>query len=258
MADPIVIVPSRAALKRVRGGRDGLYPFLELLSPDVTQIIPPAIGEFGGDTLHAGFQSTASGAASVAAAISTGSVNGAILLDAGTANDGRSDLSWGLHAQGQLNCVIYCRMQINTITAVKFEIGFTDVVSGTDAGAVDDLSVPSFNANNFVGWVFDTDDTANLQGAGNRGGVVATKVEDASIVNAAAAVYQTYVVAVRDASAQFRLLNVDGREIYRSDWMTNAVSLNTNLTPWVFVQNRSGSQRTMLIDTLLCWQRRTT
>lgn len=267
MVDAIITNPSRGILKRVRGGRDVLYPFLELLTPDIAHIIPSSIGEFVGDTLHGGFQSTASGTSAVAAAISTGAVNGAILLDAGTDNDGRSDLSLGLHCLGQLQAVLLCRMQVSRITDIKFEIGFTDVISGTDAGAVNVLATPSFNAADFVGWVMDTDDAGNAtkpQGAGVDSTTAATKIEDAEIVAPVAATYQTYIVALRDNStagstnAKFMQLNADGRLEYESNWMENAVTETQLLTPWVFLQSRTGSSATMLIDTLLCWQRRTT
>ena len=256
MADPILVLPSRNNLKRGRGGRDGLYPWLELLSPDVVHIIPPAIGEFVGDTLHGGFQSTASGTAAAAAAISTGLVNGAILLDAGTDDNGRSDLSLGLHCRGDLNAVVYARLQISAITSVKFEMGFTDVISGTDAGAVNVLATPSFTATDFCGWVMDTDDDGFLQAAGVDSGVVATKIEPG--LAPTAATYLGLVVALRDTNAKFYVLDANGQKSYESEWMTGAVSADVLLTPWVFMQNRSATQRTMTIDTFLCWQRRTT
>src|SRR3990167_4416815 len=92
--------------------------FLELNAFNVSRLED----EFQGDTLWGGYQSTASGAASAAAAISTGVVNGAALLDAGTDNAGRSDLSWGLHYQAQLNAIYIARFSINTLTTRKFEI----------------------------------------------------------------------------------------------------------------------------------------
>ena len=257
MADPVISVPTRANLKRVRGGRDGLYPYLELLTSDIVHVIPPEIGEFCGDTLHGGFQSTASGAASAAAAIETGIVNGAILLDGGTADDGRSDLSWGLHCRGDLNAVILCRMQVSAITSVKYEIGFTDVISGTDAGAVNVLATPTFTANDFVGWVFDTDDTAAPQCVGVDSTVGATKIETSDIKSPVAATMKTFIVELRDGVARFSQLDVNGGLEFRSTWMLAAVSSDVLLTPWVFVQNRSANQRTMRIDTLRCWQRRT-
>src|SRR3989304_3041808 len=115
--------------------------------------------DFQGDTLSGTYQSTASGAASAAAAIDTGVGNGAILLDAGTANAGRSDLSWGLHYQAQLNCVYVARFSINVLTTRKFEIGFTDVISGTDAGAVNaKAGNGTWRADNACVLCYDTDD----------------------------------------------------------------------------------------------------
>src|SRR3990167_2875880 len=91
-------------LRRKLGRRHEL-DFLELGAMNISGGPFPGGDDFQGDTLWGGYQSTASGANSAAAAISTGVVNGAILLDAGDAASGRCDLSWGLHYQAQLNAV---------------------------------------------------------------------------------------------------------------------------------------------------------
>ncbi len=86
-------------LKRRLGAHPSL-PFLDLNAFTT----PHFEDDFHGDTLNSTYQSTASGANSVAAAISTGVVNGAIKLDAGDANAGRCDLSLGLHFRGDCAC----------------------------------------------------------------------------------------------------------------------------------------------------------
>src|SRR3990172_6366981 len=162
--------------------------------------------DFQGDLFRSGaapgmYQSTAAGANSATAAISTGVVNGAALLDAGDANAGRCDLSWGLHYQAQLNAVYIARFSINTLTTRKFEIGFTDVISGTDAGAVNVKATPTFNATNCVVLGYDTDDDTNLTLVGNKAGTAAT-VADFSTALSAATYYYFGVALFGDDNAK--------------------------------------------------------
>lgn len=252
MADPIIHKPTRARLKTVFGGRDGLYPFLEFGN---TIDLSGWEDDFQGDTLHGGYQSTASGTAAVAAAISTGVVNGAILLDAGTADAGRSDLSLGLHYRGDLNCVMWVRSSLNTLGSSKFEVGFTDVISGTDAGGVNVKATPSFNATDGVFLVRDTNDDTNLTLVGVAAGVAATAIDFNTVL--AAATYYYFGVALRDGAARGFLLDAAGLLLEETAWMSSAVTATVLLTPWAFVQNRSASQRTLTVDYLRSYQRRT-
>ena len=253
MADPIIHVPSRARLKRVHGGRDILYPFLEHGN---TFDLSEWKDDFKGDTLHGGYQSTASGTGALSAAISTGVVNGAILLDAGTDDAGRSDLSLGLHYRGDLNCVVWARANLNTIGSSKFEIGFTDVISGTDAGAVNVKATPSFTATDCVVLVRDTTDDTNLTLVGNANGTAATAIDFTSVL--ASNTYYYFGVALRDGAAKGFLLDALGLLLEETAWMASAVTATVLLTPWLFVQNRSTGNRTLTVDYLTSYQRRTT
>ena len=236
---------------RRRLGSRAERDFLELNSMTVSGLED----DFQGDTLSGTYQSTASGAASAAAAISTGVVNGAILLDAGTDNAGRCDLSWGLHYQGQLNPVYIARFSINTITTRKFEIGFTDVISGTDAGAVNAKATPTFTATDCAVLVYDTDDDALLTLVGNSNGTAAT-VADFSIA-LVAATYYYFGVALIGTGAHGFVLDANGALLERQE-ITAAVTTDVLLTPWLFVQNRAGNAGTMTVDWHRAYQRRTT
>ena len=255
MATLIEAVPTSRRLKQ---GRHRIPSLLDLMMMDIAYWDD----DFWGDqmrydaTAPGTYQSTASGAGAVAAAISTGVVNGAILLDAGTADDGRSDLSLGLHYRGDLNAIIWWRAQVSAITSVKFELGFTDVVSGTDAGGVNVKATPSFTATDGVFLVYDRDDDANLTLVGGQNGAAATAI-DFSTVLAAATNYR-FGIELRDTRARGFLLNADDQLIEETVWMESAVTAATLLTPWAFLQNRSATQRTMTIDHLRAYQRRTT
>jgi hypothetical protein len=217
--------------------------------------------DFQGDLFSSGaapgmYQSTASGAASAAAAVSTGVVNGAALLDAGTDNAGRSDLSWGLHYQAQLNAVYVARFSINTLTTRKFEIGFTDVLSGTDAGAVNVKATPTFTADNAVVLCYDTNDDTNLTLMGVKATVAAT-VADFSTALVAATYYYFGVALFGDDNARGFLLDANG-SLLEEEVIEDCVTATTPLTPWLFVQNRAGNAGSMTLDWHKAYQRRTT
>ena len=217
--------------------------------------------DFQGDTFSAGaapanYQSTASGAASATAAISTGVVNGAAILDAGTDDNGRSDLSWGLHYQGQLNAIYIARFSINTLTTRKFEIGFTDVVSGTDAGAVNaKAGNGTWTAENAAVLCFDTDDDAVLTLMGVKATVAATSVDFSTSLDAAT--YYYFGIALVSDDAFGFLLDADGK-VLEEEYISAAVTETTLLTPWLFVQNRAANAGSVTLDWHRAHQRRTT
>jgi hypothetical protein len=258
MADPIQILRTRENLKRVRGGRDGLYPHLENATWDVVKYFD----DFLGDEMRG------SGAVPGAYEIITG-VDGTFSILANQENGvGELAASTGagssgeycglslpeLSFTGERNAIIAVRTKVDAITTVKMEIGFTDVT--TDAGAVNSLSGASATAANAVVWVFDTSDTAYWQGFGVQATTVATKIEPS--IAPVAATYETMVVALRDTNAKFLRLSASGGLTYESEWMTSAVTAATPLVPWVFVQLRGSADRNMSIDFIDVRARRTT
>ena len=236
-------------LQRRLGTRAERY-FLELQAMTVHSFED----DFVGDTLDGLYQSTASGANSVAAAISTGVVNGAILLDAGDANSGRSDLSYGRHYRGDQGAIYVARFSINTITNRKFEIGFTDVISGTDAGAVNVRATPSFNADDCAVLCFDTSDNSSLKLVGNKATTAATSVSFS--LTLASATYYYFQVALFNDVAVGTVFNADGGFL-EEQRITSAVTATVLLTPWLFVQNRTASAGSMTADYHRAYQRRT-
>ena len=248
-----------ASRKRIyREGRDSAFEYLEL---GVPLGITFWDDHFQGDLFYGGaapgvYQSTASGAASAGAALNLGAANGEILLDPGTDNGGRSDLSLGLHYSGSRFAVCAVRFDMrDAITSSKFEVGFTDVVSGTDAGAVNVKATPTFNADDAVVLVRDTNDDTNLTLVGVRATVAATAYDFTTTL--ALGTFYYGVVALRGTRAVGYLLNADGDVIERqptSGYMESAITAATLLTPWVFVQNRSAAQRRLYVCRLKAYQ----
>ena len=250
---------SISTTERIRQHKSAIPSLAELQAMDVAYWRD----EFMGDLFHGGaapgsYQSTASGTAAAAAAINTGVVNGAILLDAGSDNGGRSDISLGLHFRGDRFAHIWWRAQLSAVTSVKAEFGFTDVVSGTDAGAVATKATPTFNATDAVVLCVDTNDGTELTLLGVKAGTGDTVIDvSTTTLTLAAATDYYFGIELRDDQARAHILNEHGRLILSTEWMDDAVTETVLLTPWAFLQNRSGSQRTMSIDLLYTYQRRT-
>ena len=197
--------------ERLKQGKSAIPSMLELLAMDIAYWRD----DFQGDLFYGGaapgvYQSTANGAAAAAAAVSTGAVNGQIRLDPGTDNAGRSDLSLGRHYRGDHNA--HCWWAFTTpaaITSWKFEFGFTDVLSGTDAGAVATKATPTFNATDAVVVVLDTADDTNLTLVGVKDGTADTAIDFSTALAAATDYYVG--VELRDDQARAYLLNANGK-----------------------------------------------
>ena len=253
MADPIMNVNSRHFLKRVKGGRDGLYPLLESLTWDTIHWYD----DFLADTLHGGYE-VVTGVDGLAAVV-VDSIGGVIEITPGVGSSADNEYCGfslpELNFSGDRNAVFAARINLDAITTVKVEMGFVDVT--TDAGAVNVLATPTFTADDFVGWVFDTDDTAFWQCVGVKATTAATKIEDG--LAPVAATYETLVVALQDDTAKFYRLNTAGEVTYESARMSLAVTETVGLSPWLFVQNRAGSiLRTLNVDFIDVRCRRTT
>jgi len=249
MANPVQNVPSRQNLRNQIGlARE--FGFLEFNTLD--QVV--VFDDFVGDVLSVEWQTADTGSGSSADAVISAGANGEIVMVTGTADNGYSAMSRELNFQGQLNCVMAARIKVDDIAAVKMEIGFTD--AHDDAGAVNTLATYSTTATDWVGWIFDTDDTAYWQATGVDSNTEATKIEDS--LAPVAATYETLIVALYDTTATFYRLDANGYQTYKSAPMTGACSKDVSLTPWVFVQSRESSDsKSLTVDYIKAWQRRT-
>jgi hypothetical protein len=257
--DPIQMIRSRDGLKRVRGGRDGLYPFLEHLTWDVVHYFDDFLGdEIRGSGATPGLYEVKTG--------SDGAIN--ILADQPNgiaeirASDGAgSDNEYGgislpeLAFTGDRQAVMAVRLAIDTITTVKVEVGFTD--STADAGAVNVKATPTNTATDAAVWILDTDDNVYWEGVGIQNNTEATTVEAA--ISPTAATFETLIVALHGTNAKYIRLDSNGHKTFESAWQTSAITAATQLVPWIFVQNRANSiDRNLQIDFIDVRARRTT
>lgn len=267
MANPIQRVPSRQNLRNTLGlARE--FGFLEFNTTD--QVVWD--DDFLGDTLDGGYQVTA--ASGTTLAIAAG-VNGVATHVTEASNDAFAQVSLGLDWQAQLMCVIAARVKIDAITNSKMEIGFTDVVTGTDVSAGLLLAAAegtyTANATDCAIWGFDTDsenDKWQVMATYNQN--ASTTITGAESASAPVAdTYETLIVALEGtrtagstdawtspSAAHFYRLNTNGYQVETKSLATGPTS-NTLLTPHLNVTTRNGTANTMSVDFVKVWQRRT-
>jgi hypothetical protein len=247
MADPIQLINSRQLLKRVRGGRDGLYPFLENLTLDMVTFRD----DFEGDSLNAKFTTvltTTDGSLAI-----TGAPN----LNPGTAKlqasaDAEDDAAGAWTVFGNLayqptqNPVFSVRLQSHFVDTCKIEIGWNDSITLEAVANV--LATPSATATNGAVFVLDLHDAGNptqWQLFTVADGGTPQKVEPAQTPEVDT--YYTFIVALRDASAIFTILDANGGVIYGPTEVADAVDSTVALTPHLSITNRDGTDVNYLL-----------
>jgi len=184
--------------------------------------------------------------------------------DGGTSGDNEYGgwLLGNLQWKGDLNCFTICRFKISAIGTTKVEFGFTDAVD--DAGAVDVLATPSVTATNAAVWVVDTDDTATWQALGVKATVIqkdeTVLYADVSGTSTATPIADTYFymgVFLEGDHAMYSMWDASGNKVGDDLIIDNAIEGGTTVAPWIFVQNRAGSQdRFLTVDYTMTGQRR--
>lgn len=258
MADRNLYLPTLQELKLSMGRGNKLLPFLERSTLDQVVWFDDFLGDqFGWDATTPGKYEVVTGVDG-SIDIYANQTNGVARMEP-SSGAGASGEYCGLslpelNFQSQLNCVMAARINLDAITTVKVEIGFTDVT--TDAGAVNALATPTATADDACVWVFDTDDTAYWQCYGSKAATPATKIEPE--IAPVAATWETMIVALEGTNAKFIRLDANGKKTYESTWMTDAITATDKLVPWVFVQLRGAVDRHLDIDYIYAAQRRTT
>lgn len=266
MADPLILNPTVRRLKKNLPGLGGLLDFLELNALDVYHFHEDFDGGVSAAALTTGTDPEGKFALLTdnggTALFTAASRNGVCTLGVIGTADNNYAFIYVPHVPcaGNLNSVLAVRLAIVTaVTNVKVEVGFADDPA-TDAGIVNVLATPNFNSSNGVAAVYDTDDAGNptyWQLAGVKAGAAATKIEPAAEAPVADT-YQTIIVGLRSTSAKMMILNEAGAVINATEtaWMADAITAATGVSPWVGVQNRATTAKSILIDSVDFWQRR--
>lgn len=249
-------------------GPSRLFPFVEYHSLNTVRIVDD---EFSGDTLDSNRYTVANGGGNNAASpvVVAGVLNGIARLVTGDAGNSTasSEISTGLQMRGDRGCVMVACLTIDIISGVKIEVGFTDVLN--DAGAVNVKATPSFNATDCALWIIDTTNNANWEGlaANNQDTLPATTL--AAGISPVAATYEWLMVELvetddvnTECAVYFRRFAQNGVLTFEDvtggieDSRAQGPNANVLLTPWIYVEARNSTSKSLDVDYLGAWQKR--
>lgn len=172
-------------------------------------------------------------------------LHGFLEFKSGGSNDNYAGQGLGLHFSGDRGFLAEFLVKTpSTVTNFKFEVGVTDDDSA-DAGVVTlKQAVPTVKANEAAVLVFDTDDnTAFDLVTVKAGGTAVRNVVAAPSIIAASTFYN---IAIRCGPTDFAELymGVAGSgPMQRVAQQALALEGGVALTPWVFCQTRTGTER---------------
>lgn len=266
MAEDVILYPVRNQLKKNMGGRDKLYPFFERNLIDFVKFEDDFIGKV--DVTYK-WGSNASGTSAAVTGTVASTVNGVCRLTTGTTLNGYVSIfpntdegEEGAAFLGSNSPVIWVRLKTSDAAGLKIEVGFTDNDAG--AGVVNDLSGPTATATDGAVMVYDTSDTGGLywQGFIVAAGGTPAKVEPALYLPVADT-YEWVGVAIQGGAVKYMRMDAYGNPIYECAWQPAASAAIATafaaipLVPFVFVQNRNTTSKTIDIDYFIAYQRRT-
>ncbi len=171
--------------------------------------------------------------------------HGFLEFKSGSSNDNYAGQGLGLHFTGDRGFLAEFLVKTpSAVTAFKFEVGMTDD-DLTDAGVVTlKQAAPTVKANDAVVLVFDTDDDTTFSMVTVNGG--GTAVENAAPASEVIQASTFYNIAIRceptDYAAVYMGVAGSG-PMRRIGQQALALEGSVALTPWVFCQTRTGSER---------------
>jgi hypothetical protein len=249
-------------------GQSRLFKFLERRSLNTVGFED----DFLGDTLSTGLYTVANGGGSSAASpvIQAGVLNGVARFITGTAggSTASSELSTGLQFRGDQGAVMVACLAVSAITNVKIEVGFTDALA--DAGAVATKATPTFNATDCAVWAIDTTDNAYWEGVAANNGNTAPMTTVEAAISPVADTYEWLMVELietdesnSECAVAFRRFTQDGVMTFEQigggieDASGQGPNGNVLLTPWIYVEARNSTSKSLDVDHFGAWQRRT-
>ncbi len=263
MPENVILYPTRSYIKKHYGGRDKLYPFMELNTMDIARweaefIIGPPEGACTyilGETVDGGsITGTVAGSSTIESGVCRLATSAETEKYVGVfPNGGESNM--GAQYKGANSCVTWARIKLDSVDAVHVEVGFID--DDSDGGASNSLSGATTNSHDCAVWVYDTDDSGALywQGVHSSNSQSASKVEPAVFLPVLAT-YEWLGVALNGKEVKFMHMDAAGTPDYESAWQSTGITATDSLSPWIFVQARSGTEILLDIDYWTAWQRR--
>ena len=260
--DEVLINRSYQKLREQSGGSQWLRRYLGYNSWDMTEweddfnasVIETTYRWPAGNLWNSG----GAGAADLAMAANSSTAT----MVSGTTDNGVVGATFGkLMWYGQNDAVCAARVHLGAAVAnAKIEFGFTDDIED-DAGILNDgqVTTPTWTAGDGAAWTYDTDATDATTVWQHH--AVAATVGDATTKTVTtlvpvASTYQRLVVALKGTSSRYLLLDATDALQYDSGWKAYGVTTDTALIPALFVTSRATTTKTLTIDQIQVWQRR--
>ena len=249
---------SRAALRRKMAKSDPLYAFLEYFAiHDVVHITD----DFLGDAINLDLYAVANGGGAAVASFAINTqLGGVIRATTGTAGDDTASASLITPAQwyGDNLAGLEVRWKpITAITEAQIELGFSDVVPGSNDSVVDNLTTPTVNTA-VVDAAIDVYDhtTATTTNALVTIGSSITAVDTGytPVTAVAAATYTTTRIQLINNHAY---LWRDGALVASHKTVgTDYVEGGSALAFWAYIKATNGTSKSLDLDYLKLWQER--
>jgi hypothetical protein len=200
---------------------------------------------FDYDVFEDNFKGDAVDAIYPAAKVDTGAVSitehskTGLLLTTTAANDKYAGQGLGMNWNGDRGCLLEGILVMPaSLAATKIEFGFTDD-DQSDTGAVNVKAGLTSNATDYAVFVYDTDDSTNATAFGFTSSKGGTEVATVDLV--VPVVDTTYRWAVRiegDSVSAY----INGTQVAGG---AHLIEGGTQITPWVFVQARAGTNHVL-------------
>ncbi len=190
-----------------------------------------------------------SGDNSGAAAVTAGA-GGILRLTTGGTDDNANELAGRLVYQANKCAGIEVRLAVNDVAHTAVCLGFSDATSETSTLAVQYNTATVVTAADFVGFVWDSDETTTLlHGIGVKASTASALNFTTALVNGA---YHILAVMFSDATGQADFY-IDGTCV---GGIATATTVTTPLCPYIGIINHEGAVNTLDIDYVKAWEGR--
>ena len=249
---------SRRSLRQ-RGGADkALYAFLEMFA--INDVVHE-IDDFIGDAINLDKYAVANGGGASAASFAINTQQGGVVrATTGTANDATASASLITPAQwsgDKYAGVEFYWTPITAVTEARVEVGFSDVVPGSNASVVATLATPTVNASVVDAAV----DTYNHTGS-------TTTNQITTIGSSIDALKSTFtpVTAVAAATKVRTRIQLVGNHVYL--WRDGVLLADHNtpgtdyieggslIAVWAYVRANNATSKSLDLDAIRIWQER--
>lgn len=177
-------------LRKTMGGKSDLYEFLKMfalrnIKYDVFTFTGAQGTAVDGTDFWLADDSAGTSSANFAITAASG---GYMQADTGTDDNGSVSLWSPLIYSGDENCGMEVRLQVDVVTDINFEVGFSDTApEGSDASTVSDIDTPAATAADLAVIQKDTDQTlktlaAITDGSGTNQNVAATTFVQSTVL----------------------------------------------------------------------------